>query len=697
VRAKQAEAQARTAQHLTDAQRAKAVAERQRADEQAAVAKAVTDFLQNDLLKQAVSTEQADRGFKQQPDLTVKEALRRASDRIGQRFTNQPPVEAEIRHTLGNAFMGLGEWKLGIAHLERALTIRKQLAGPDAPETLELMSHLAFAYGSSGRLAEGIALSEEGLKLTKAKFGAEHPDTLARMETLAGVYGEAGRFAEEVTMFEELLKVTKAKFGPEHRETLGKMNNLAVAYQDAGRLDESLRMQEETVKLAKSLIGPEHPHTLMSMQSLAETYHSVGRLGDAESLLSATLKLSQANLGPDHPDTLRLMNSLAMVYREAGRLTEAVALQAESLKLNRTKLGPDHPDTLINMNNLAEAYRAAGRTAEAVTLHEETLKLTRAKFGPDHPNTLRCMHNLALAYEDAARPAEALPLHKEMFELAKAKLGLDHPYALGGMNSLLGAYLAAGRVPDAEGVLNDIVAPALASKPQSPDLLRARGLFFARAGRWPQAAADLGRVLELKPEGHEDWQKLAAILVQMGEIARYREHCRQSLERFAGSDEPLTAHRISKSCLVSPGSGANLEVVSKLLDKAFIVGTNNSRWPMFQLTKALAEYRQGKFASTADWVARALSARTAVPPAAWPPCLEAESYAVLAMARHQLKQDDLARAALASGEEIAGNKLPKLGAGDLGVDWLDWIIAHALLREANGLILPSPEPRAGTK
>jgi hypothetical protein len=118
---------------------------------------------------------------------------------------------------------------------------------------------------------------------------------------------------------------------------------------------------------------------------------------------------------------------------------------------------------------------------------------------------------------------------------------------------------------------------------------------------------------------------------------------------------------------------------------------------MFLLTKALAEYRQSKFTSSADWVERARSARTTVPPAAWPPCLEAESYAVLAMARHQLKQDDLARAALASGEEIAGNKLPKLGAGDLGVDWLDWIIAHALLREANGLILPSPEPRAGTK
>jgi tetratricopeptide (TPR) repeat protein len=307
------------------------------------------------------------------------------------------------------------------------------------------------------------------------------------------------------------------------------------------------------------------------------------------------------------------------------------------------------------------------------------------------------MHNLAMAYQDAGRPDEALPLHKEMFELAKAKLGLDHPYTLTGLSCLLNAYLAAGRLPDAEGVLNDTVAPALAKQPQSPDLLRARALFLARAARWPQAAADLARVIALKPERHEDWQGLAAILVQMDEIARYQEHCHKSIERFANATDPQTAHRIAKSCLFLPDSGANLELVSKLVDKALMVGTNNSRWPMYALTKALAEYRQSKFASAADWVEKAQSARTTVPPANWPPCLDAESYAVLAMAGQQLKQDDLARTALASGEDIAGNKLPKLETGDLGVDWLDWIIAHALVREAKALIEGSPETRAQTK
>ncbi|HEY5042108.1 MAG TPA: hypothetical protein VIK53_08905, partial [Verrucomicrobiae bacterium] len=62
------------------------------------------------------------------------------------------------------------------------------------------------------------------------------------------------------------------------------------------------------------------------------------------------------------------------------------------------------------------------------------------------------------------------------------------------------------------------------------------------------------------------------------------------------------------------------------------------------------------------------------------------AYMVQAMACQRLNQPDKARAALATGKEIAGTKLPKLDGGDLGGYWLDWVTAQALLREAKALI-----------
>ena len=68
------------------------------------------------------------------------------------------------------------------------------------------------------------------------------------------------------------------------------------------------------------------------------------------------------------------------------------------------------------------------------------------------------------------------------------------------------------------------------------------------------------------------------------------------------------------------------------------------------------------------------------------------SYMVLAMAQHQLKQHDEARAAFAKGIEIKEAKLPKLDSGDLGTEWYwrDWIVAHALMNEATALIEGQP-------
>jgi len=98
----------------------------------------------------------------------------------------------------------------------------------------------------------------------------------------------------------------------------------------------------------------------------------------------------------------------------------------------------------------------------------------------------------------------------------------------------------------------------------------------------------------------------------------------------------------------------------------------------------LAEYRQGRFASTVEWMQRVVTNAGEV--------LErdVEAYAVLAMAYYQLKQIAEARATFAKGLEIVDTKMPKLDSGDLGESWIDWIIAHALVREAKALIHSTP-------
>jgi hypothetical protein len=98
------------------------------------------------------------------------------------------------------------------------------------------------------------------------------------------------------------------------------------------------------------------------------------------------------------------------------------------------------------------------------------------------------------------------------------------------------------------------------------------------------------------------------------------------------------------------------------------------------LVKGLAEYRQGRFLSAIECINKTLTetGKEFV--------RDVQAYAVLAMAHHQLKQTDEAHTAFAKGAEIERMKLAKLESGYLGENWLDWILAHAFMREAKEIM-----------
>jgi hypothetical protein len=168
--------------------------------------------------------------------------------------------------------------------------------------------------------------------------------------------------------------------------------------------------------------------------------------------------------------------------------------------------------------------------------------------------------------------------------------------------------------------------------------------------------------------------------VQVGDLKAYRLCCAQEFARFCGTGVPNTAERTAKDCLILPDSGVDLISISALADTALTTGKDSADMPWFQFCKALAEYRQGHYAGAVDWAHKALAHVGDVSNR------DVETYMVLAMAQYRCKQAGEANAALAKGIEIGERKLPNLGNADLGEDWVDWIIAHALVAEAKSLI-----------
>ena len=432
-----------------------ALTEQHRADDEAAVAKAVNDFLRGDLLAQASANTQARPGTKPDPDLKVRTALDRAAARIPGKFEKQPLVEAAIRQTIANTYKDLGLYPEAQRQIERALDLRAKVQGEEHPDTLNAMSDLAEVYTDQGKFASAQSLFTKVLDVRRRVLGEENPATLRSMGNVAVAYEKQGQYSRAEPLQARALEILRRVQGEEHYDTLTAMIDLAIVYVRLGKLAQAEALDVEAVAIMRRVFGEEHPDTLNGMNSLAQVYHREGKYAQAEEMQSKVVQIRRRVLGEDHNDTLVSMNNLAVIYFGQGKYVQAEEIQSAALAILRRVLGEQHPNTLVNMSNLARVYSQEGKYAQSEALNAKVLEIRRRVLGEDHPTTLVSMENLAALYRKQAKYAEAEPLYLKVLEVRRKVLGPQHPETTDVMVSLSELRLQERRYGDAEPLLRE--------------------------------------------------------------------------------------------------------------------------------------------------------------------------------------------------------------------------------------------------
>ncbi len=507
-------------------------AERAAANE-AAAARAINDFLQNDLLALASAATQSGPSAKPDPDLKVRTALDRAAAHIAGKFDTQPEVEAAIRETIGQTYLGLGQYPQARAQLERALNVARRAFGAENPKTLQMinrlgrtayhqgkypeaetlysqaladqrrflglehpdtlssMSGLATAYTSEGKYAQGEALYRQTLELQRRVLGPEHPDTLSSMIGLAVAYGYEGKFAEETALDSQTLEIRRRVLGPEHPDTLMSMNNLAGDYVEQGNYAQAAALFNQTLEIQRRVLGSEHHDTLMSAFNLATVYANQGEYAQAEALFRQNLEIKRRVLGPEHSETLLCMVNLAAADITLGKYAPAEELSLQSLEIQRRVMGPEHVDTLMSMNNLADAYNGLGNYAEAEALLSRTLEISRRVLGADHPNTLLLLADAASTYQRQGKYALAESFAAQALAGRRRALGSDHPDTMASAADLALAYLSQEKFAKSEPLAREALAFDRKTQPENWQRFRAESLLGASlAGQKKYAEAE---------------------------------------------------------------------------------------------------------------------------------------------------------------------------------------------------------------
>jgi tetratricopeptide (TPR) repeat protein len=168
--------------------------------------------------------------------------------------------------------------------LERALTIREKVQGPEHPDTAMCLNNLAILLHEQGEVAAALPLFKRALAIYEHVRGPEHPDTATTLNNLARLLQVQGDHAAARPLHERALAIHEKMGGAEHPDTAACIHSLAVLFHAQGKLVEARPLYERALEIREKVLGPEHRVTSLSLGDLASLVHAQGDLVAARPL-----------------------------------------------------------------------------------------------------------------------------------------------------------------------------------------------------------------------------------------------------------------------------------------------------------------------------------------------------------------------------------------------------------------------------
>jgi len=561
--------------------------------------------------------------------------LREILDKTSQSVTNdlheQPDVEVELLSIVGGVYKELGDDEKAERMFLEALAVRRKYFDQDAA-LAELLAQLCYTqWRQSEKRIQAEVNGREAVALYR-RLKAKRPEIenskiAFALDQLAHTLRFQGRLTEAEAAARDALTVAGSDPTPARAYALQVL--AMVVLPDRPAMAESLLREAVNFPQAS-----EDTENVWRLEVLSIAISAQGRVEEAENVLGKGI--ASARQSNDLDALVHSLLTMGKLLRQRGMLEDASSAFREDVEIMRKTFGTNYRLYGAVVVELADNLRLQGKPSAAATFYREVLALPIQEHRSGVDRCI-CMQRLV-----------------EVLMESNNSTGVDQ--------------------------LFDELRSASVTNSMTALVMRTRGEFFARRGRWEQAAADFTRALDCYPASTH-LQFLAAAYIQQGSLEAHRDLCRRGIDQHRNDTDTEAGQRIALMSLILPLASTSLETLSKIADTA-MTGINASNAPPFLLTKALAEYRQARFDNAVDWSERVL----ACPPGTNGMWVNVQAYAVNAMAQRHLQHTSAAQASLTRAIELAGSESANLASGDSGTQWLQRVYAEALLREADATV-----------
>ncbi|MFC2163605.1 tetratricopeptide repeat protein [Acidobacteriota bacterium] len=310
--------------------------------------------------------------------------------------------------------------------IERAVSIRKQIYGPENSEIAQSLYHFARLYWKKGNFEEALPHIDQALTIGEKTYGPEHKEIGRILHGYAYVLDRTGDKVKARKLYERALGIREKELGPEHIEVSHTLNNLGLLLSDISQFEKAKSCFLRSLAIREKALGPEHKQVAFAIDNLASLLHTMGAYADAKLLYERLLPLLENEFGPEHPRTASCWNDLGYLLKDMGEYRRARQCHESALTIREKVFGPDHPAVAYSLNNLAVVLRWIGDYERAQTMLERSLTILEKTFGPDHPSLALPLNNLANVLDALDDIQGSLFVIRRAFEIREKYLGADN-------------------------------------------------------------------------------------------------------------------------------------------------------------------------------------------------------------------------------------------------------------------------------
>jgi tetratricopeptide (TPR) repeat protein/predicted Ser/Thr protein kinase len=415
----------------------------------------------------------------------LRRILGDASARMAQELADQPEVEAELRSTLGNAYIEVNLFDDAERELARAHAMQVELFGAEDRRTLETSRDIAHLHSRRGELRQAEELQRSILEQQTKAHGGDDSRSLDTKRGLADTLMRQGRYREAEQILRAVLVEERNLPGAEEETPLITQMALAQTLSFENKLGEARELLEQVLEARSTKLGNDHPSTIIAQETLASVLADLHQYADAEAAHRDALERAQRVFGQDNQQTLAILNNLSYCLEKMGRVDEAEAALRDCLARRRSALGEEHLETLGTYNHLGIFLWDQGRFDEAAKVILGTFETMRRVLGEDSAETMRARFQVARVLSQQHRPREAAEHLGKIAARDRETLSEENP------DRALSLYNWAGKLQDA-----DDKAASEAPLREALDLVEKHGL--QGSAFVPAAKNSLAKVLELQ-------------------------------------------------------------------------------------------------------------------------------------------------------------------------------------------------------